>query len=82
MQTVNKLESLEDTPSSPMLDPEIESMFDTIEERSLRKRLNKKTQLLEISRKKIRILYQKVRRLTKRNQSLKNIIKELKEKVH
>lgn len=61
-------------------DSDLESIFDTPRKNRMRKELRRQKLVSVINKKKIQTLQQKVRRLNKKNASLKNILKELNEK--
>ncbi|RVE48555.1 hypothetical protein evm_006744 [Chilo suppressalis] len=61
-------------------DSELESIFDTPRKNKLRKEVRRYKMRLQIQVRKIKTLNQRVRRLRKRNATLKNILKDLKKK--
>lgn len=80
---VNKISEafIQDNSLEPEVrDSDLESIFDTPKKSQLRKHLKKHKLLRVTTKRKLRMLQQKIRRLEKRNTSLKNILKDLKDK--
>lgn len=67
-------------PEREIVDSELESIFDTPKKSELRQQVRGYKMCFKNHRRQIKTLNQKVRRLKKRNVSLKNIVKHLKEK--